>query len=126
MPILLINKSYQTIKIRKDIENLQPDFGIISKLGSRGLICSAKGDNVDFVSRCFYPQYGINEDPATGSAHGSLSPFWANKFRAARNSRSRISALRRCRRPGVARGASGSILEESNLESGVIVTVNHK
>jgi predicted PhzF superfamily epimerase YddE/YHI9 len=43
----------------------------------RGVIATAKGDKVDFVSRFFAPQSGINEDPVTGSAHTSLTPYWS-------------------------------------------------
>ena len=28
----------------------------------------------DFVSRCFGPKFGIDEDPVTGSAHCALGP----------------------------------------------------
>jgi PhzF family phenazine biosynthesis protein len=61
------------------LRNIQPDFNEISKLKARGLIVTAKGDNVDFVSRFFAPQSGINEDPVTGSAHTSLLPLWSKK-----------------------------------------------
>lgn len=60
------------------IKNLQPDLRVISQLAGRGVIVTAKGDNVDFVSRFFAPQSGINEDPVTGSAHTTLTPYWAN------------------------------------------------
>lgn len=46
----------------------------------RGIIISAPGDSVDFVSRFFAPQSGIPEDPVTGSAHTSLSLYWAKKL----------------------------------------------
>ncbi len=36
--------------------------------------------DADFVSRCFAPRYGIDEDPVTGSAHCALAPFWAERF----------------------------------------------
>ena len=62
------------------LQVLQPDFIEISKLKARGLIVTAKGDNVDFVSRFFAPQSGIDEDPVTGSAHTSLLPLWAKKI----------------------------------------------
>jgi PhzF family phenazine biosynthesis protein len=62
------------------LKNLQPNFEEISKLNARGLIVTAKGDTVDFVSRFFAPQSGINEDPVTGSAHTSLIPLWSNKL----------------------------------------------
>ena len=61
------------------VQHLQPDFGEISKLNARGLIVTAKGKNVDFVSRFFAPQIGIDEDPVTGSAHTTLIPLWSGK-----------------------------------------------
>ncbi|MES2544950.1 MAG: PhzF family phenazine biosynthesis protein [Bacteroidota bacterium] len=60
------------------IQNLIPDFDKIIKLDARGVIVTAKGDKVDFVSRFFGPQVGIMEDPVTGSAHTTLTPYWAN------------------------------------------------
>jgi len=45
-----------------------------------GLICTAKGNDVDFVSRYFGPKVGIPEDPVTGSAHTLLAPYWAKRF----------------------------------------------
>lgn len=66
---------------RKDIENLQPDFLKMKSLPHRGLICTAKGSGeTDFVSRFFAPQSGIDEDPVTGSAHTTLTPFWAERL----------------------------------------------
>ena len=62
------------------LQYLQPDLLEISKLNARGLIVTAKGDVVDFVSRFFAPQSGINEDPVTGSAHTSLLPIWSKKL----------------------------------------------
>jgi PhzF family phenazine biosynthesis protein len=62
------------------LQNMQPDLNEISKLKARGLIVTAKGDNVDFVSRFFAPQSGISEDPVTGSAHTSLLPLWSKKL----------------------------------------------
>jgi predicted PhzF superfamily epimerase YddE/YHI9 len=62
------------------LQNLQPDLEEIAKLKARGLIITAKGNTVDFVSRFFAPQSGINEDPVTGSAHTSLTPLWSKKL----------------------------------------------
>jgi len=45
-----------------------------------GVIVTAKGDTVDFVSRFFVPKGGIDEDPVTGSAHCTLVPFWAERL----------------------------------------------
>lgn len=61
-----------------EIASIIPNLENISKLNARGVIITAKGDNVDFVSRFFAPQSGINEDPVTGSSHTTLTPYWAN------------------------------------------------
>lgn len=63
-----------------EIEALTPDFTLLKTLGSRGLIATAKGDEVDFVSRCFFPEAGIEEDPVTGSAHTTMTPYWADQL----------------------------------------------
>lgn len=60
-----------------EIRKLIPSFELISKLKARGVIVTAKGEKVDFVSRFFGPLCGVNEDPVTGSAHTTLIPFWA-------------------------------------------------
>jgi PhzF family phenazine biosynthesis protein len=64
----------------EQIRNLQFDLSLISKLPVRGVVVTAKGDEVDFVSRFFGPQVGVPEDPVTGSAHTSLTPIWAKKL----------------------------------------------
>ena len=53
---------------------------MLANFNSRGLVISAQGRAVDFVSRCFYPEAGIEEDPVTGSAHTILTPYGANKL----------------------------------------------
>ena len=67
-------------KNQKQIKNMQPNFSLLKKVDGRGLVISAPGDEVDFVSRCFYPEAGIEEDPVTGSAHTMLTPYWANQL----------------------------------------------
>ncbi|MFT6322179.1 MAG: PhzF family phenazine biosynthesis protein [Granulosicoccus sp.] len=62
------------------IESLQPNFKLLEKLDARGTIITAPGQNSDFVSRCFFPQAGVDEDPTTGSAHTSMIPYWANQL----------------------------------------------
>jgi PhzF family phenazine biosynthesis protein len=64
----------------EQIREMQPNWLQIATLQSRGLIVTAKGDEVDFVSRWFGPQSGINEDPVTGSAHTTLIPYWREKL----------------------------------------------
>ncbi|ANI30435.1 PhzF family phenazine biosynthesis protein [Yersinia entomophaga] len=62
----------------QQVHDLQPDIGeLIEKMG-RGVIVTAPGDKVDFVSRFF--TLGGNEDPVTGSAHCTLMPYWAARL----------------------------------------------
>ena len=62
---------------QSEVENMKPDFSLLAELGGRGVIVTAMGGEVDFVSRFFAPQTGINEDPVTGSAHTTLTPYWS-------------------------------------------------
>jgi PhzF family phenazine biosynthesis protein len=71
---LLLFDSEETIK------NIQPDIQLLRSTPARGIIVTAKGSEVDFVSRFFAPSVGVNEDPVTGSAHTLLIPFWANRL----------------------------------------------
>jgi PhzF family phenazine biosynthesis protein len=61
----------------EQVLNLRPNLQQISKLDARGIIATARGSETDFVSRFFAPQSGVDEDPVTGSAHTSLTPYWA-------------------------------------------------
>jgi PhzF family phenazine biosynthesis protein len=79
----------------EEIENLDPDMSLISKAEARGVIATAPGHDVDFVSRFFAPQSGIPEDPVTGSAHTTLTPYWA-----ARLGRNELSAIQLSKRRG--------------------------
>jgi len=62
------------------VKNVQPDFLIMEKLDTIGVIVTAKGDSADAVSRCFYPGLGIPEDPVTGSAHCNIVPYWCQQL----------------------------------------------
>lgn len=61
---------------QSDIENLKPDFCVLEAQDVRGVIVTAPGEDVDFVSRFFAPMSGVMEDPVTGSAHTTLLPYW--------------------------------------------------
>lgn len=63
-----------------DIHEMKPNFAELAKLDLMGIIITAPGQEVDFVSRFFIPSAGINEDPVTGSAHCNLIPYWAKKL----------------------------------------------
>jgi predicted PhzF superfamily epimerase YddE/YHI9 len=61
-----------------EIRALQPDFEALKIHPVRGIIVTAPGETTDFVSRFFGPACGVNEDPVTGSAHTTLTPYWAS------------------------------------------------
>ena len=63
-----------------EVASLNPNFFLLNEVDTRGIIATAPGDEVDFVSRFFGPRAGINEDPVTGSAHCALTPYWAEKL----------------------------------------------
>ncbi|GAA0871850.1 PhzF family phenazine biosynthesis protein [Gangjinia marincola] len=67
-------------KNQSQIEQLSPNMSIISRLSSRGVICTAPGDMVEVVSRWFGPQVGVPEDPVTGSAHTTLALYWCEQL----------------------------------------------
>ncbi len=71
---LLLFDSEETIR------NFQPDISLLLTTDARGIMVTAKGNEVDFVSRFFAPAVGVNEDPVTGSAHTTLIPFWAKRL----------------------------------------------
>ncbi len=62
------------------VKNLDPDLSKWLKLDLRGVVVTAVGTDVDFVSRCFFPKLGVDEDPITGSAHCELAPYWSSKL----------------------------------------------
>ena len=62
------------------VRAITPDHAALSRLDRRGVIVTAPGNDVDFVSRFFAPRYGISEDPVTGSAHCELAPHWAQRL----------------------------------------------
>jgi PhzF family phenazine biosynthesis protein len=80
-----------------DVEMLRPDFGKLAAVPGRGVIVTAPGRErgVDFVSRGFFPQSGIDEDPVTGSAHSMLAPYWGSRL-----GKTRLSAIQLSARKG--------------------------
>lgn len=65
-----------------EVASLAPDMESLAKLHPHGVIATAPADaeGVDFVSRYFAPSFGIPEDPVTGSAHCTLTPYWAARL----------------------------------------------
>lgn len=72
---------FVVLETEKQLKELTPNFSKMIKLkDGLGVIVTARGTDVDFVSRCFYPKLGVNEDPVTGSAHSNLIPFWSQRL----------------------------------------------
>lgn len=63
-----------------EVRALNPDFTALKAFDTRGIVVTAPGEQVDFVSRFFAPRYGIPEDPVTGSTHCELVPYWAERL----------------------------------------------
>lgn len=82
-------------KTQDDIEQVDPNHYILKKSKARGIIITAPGNEVDFVSRFFAPGAGIDEDPVTGSAHTTLTPYWAKRL-----GKSRLTAKQLSKRKG--------------------------
>ncbi|XP_020227300.1 uncharacterized protein LOC109808646 [Cajanus cajan] len=67
----------------KDVVELQPDIGAIAKCPVGGFFVSGTAppeSGFDYYCRFFFPKFGINEDPITGSAQCALAPYWAKKL----------------------------------------------
>ena len=64
------------------VKTLKPYFEKLLRLPASGIIVTSASSTgeCDFVSRCFAPAVGINEDPVTGSAHCLLGPYWQEKL----------------------------------------------
>ena len=62
------------------VRGLAPDFGTLATLHPAGVVITAPGDQSDCVSRYFAPSWGIPEDPATGSIHCGLAPYWGERL----------------------------------------------
>lgn len=68
------------LETEREVKDLNINLQLISQVSARGVIVSAPGNEVDFVSRFFAPQCGVGEDPVTGSAHTTLTPYWSERL----------------------------------------------
>lgn len=76
------NSDFMLVYEKEDeINNIIVELEDLKKIEARGVIITAKGNEVDFVSRFFAPGYGVNEDPVTGSAHTTLTKYWSKRLR---------------------------------------------
>lgn len=68
-----------------------------------------------YISRCFFPNVGIDEDPVTGSARTALAPHWSGRL-----GRDDLTGLQASRRSGLVRT---SLRGDRTLLTGRAVTV---
>ena len=64
----------------EEVQALSPDMEALKRIDRFAFIATAPGSDCDFVSRFFAPAKGIPEDPATGSSHCTLTPYWAKQL----------------------------------------------
>ncbi|MEV0321767.1 PhzF family phenazine biosynthesis protein [Streptomyces sp. NPDC050658] len=103
----------------KTVRALNPDHKALVRHSERGIIATARAEDPaaghDFVSRCFFPRVGIDEDPVTGSAHTALAPYWAQRI-----GRTELTGLQASARSGLVRL---ELRGERTLLTGSAVTV---
>ncbi|NJP52148.1 PhzF family phenazine biosynthesis protein [Streptomyces sp. SBST2-5] len=103
----------------EEIHALRPDLKGLCEHSERGIIATARAADpaggYDYVSRCFFPDVGIDEDPVTGSAHTALAPYWSERL-----GRTDLTGLQASARSGRVRTRQHG---ERTLLSGRAVTV---
>ena len=82
----------------EEIRALSPNYHLLNQVQARGVIATSPGRDCDFVSRFFAPRCGVPEDPVTGSAHTTLTPYWARTL-----GKTRLDAAQLSPRGGVLR-----------------------
>ncbi|QEU83199.1 PhzF family phenazine biosynthesis protein [Streptomyces subrutilus] len=103
----------------RTVRELEPDHAALRAFARRGVVVTAAAEDpsrgYDFVSRGFFPAFGIDEDPVTGSAHTALAPFWAERL-----GRTELTGLQGGARQGLVRV---TLAGERTLLGGHAVTV---
>ncbi len=64
----------------EEVRALLPHMETLAALDVFGVIVTAPGREVDFVSRFFAPGAGVPEDAVTGSSHCTMVPYWAERL----------------------------------------------
>ena len=80
--VLHANTTIAVFENEAQVAALEPDFSAVARLNEPWLAATAPADSdeYDFVSRFFVPTAGVNEDPATGSSHTILMPYWSERM----------------------------------------------
>lgn len=78
---VMLSRDYLVVyESEEEVRSLNPNMQLLMELESLGIIVTAPGREVDFVSRFFAPGAGVPEDPVTGSSHCTLIPYWSKKL----------------------------------------------
>jgi PhzF family phenazine biosynthesis protein len=78
---VLKSRDYLAVyRSEEEVRSLTPDFSRLKRVDALGIIATAPSVTHDFISRFFAPSMAIDEDPATGSAHCTLIPYWADRL----------------------------------------------
>ncbi|MCU0566331.1 MAG: PhzF family phenazine biosynthesis protein [Oculatellaceae cyanobacterium Prado106] len=66
------------------LRQLQPDFTLLRLVHFHSVTVTSRAHDderdYDFVSRYFAPNFGVDEDPVTGSAHCCLAIYWRDRL----------------------------------------------
>jgi PhzF family phenazine biosynthesis protein len=73
---------FAVYRTESDVAGINPDMAELATLGTKAVVVTAPGgrSGADYVARFFAPGHGIPEDPATGSSHCLLVPYWSEKL----------------------------------------------
>ena len=63
-----------------EVRSMTPTMELLKSLEGRGQSATARGVNFDCVSRSFFPNLSIPEDPVCGSAHCQIADYWAKEL----------------------------------------------
>jgi len=65
-----------------EVRECAPDFKALAAAFPGLVVVTGPSEDpaYHFVSRCFAPGKGIDEDPVTGSAHCALAPWWGTRL----------------------------------------------
>ncbi|MCL7032983.1 hypothetical protein MKW94_021411 [Papaver nudicaule] len=68
----------------QNVIDLKPNYDELKGwTGGRGVVFTGRaldGSGLDFISRLFSPNLGVDEDAVCGSAHCALAPYWSKKL----------------------------------------------
>ncbi len=70
------------LETEEQVRQVRPDFPSLKAMPGQAVVITSvsASDEFDFVSRCFAPWVGVDEDPVTGSVHCCLGPFWGKRL----------------------------------------------